>query len=606
MLSKNKKRGLLNRILWYSSGLSIRDLAGFSKTGSNFFAIGGINLFSSSILFLLSSLSFGVAFPKNYFPISIVVGLIVGFLVYIFNRQTVNALSISESNFKNQKHTLTLLPLILFSIFSGIVISIPIKFHLFEVSPNIKFFLRLKELNNLTDSNVSEQITSWSFTLIISLLVSLPTLIQHYSLRSSNRNDRSSLLNELMWFCAGANKDILRRCPNDYSKYFGIGGTILFTALMATLSGGYAFFTAFDNASLAICFGVFWGAMIFNLDRFIVNTMYTDNKHTISGLEILSGLPRIIIAIFLGIVISYPLELKIFEDSIDAEMAVMKREALIETDSINKIAFSDITTDKNSKLSIQATIQKKQKEIKDAFDDWQKVEKEPETCYTAPDDNGVRKPYRCMKWPQKYYDKKAYYDNLVIQNNKDVAALSNDISSIQSKITSGENVKSGFDSSSVKTINALTKFAARSEAFTRLKENPKNKSISTMSLFIMILLIIIEIAPVFFKMMLASGDYDVILEADKNDIKVNATVRISQKNDWANAEILKIVEENKKKVADKQNELNAEMASNLELLNSIAKAQSEIAQVAITKWKESEIIKASENPENFINKNSNS
>jgi len=110
---------------------------------------------------------------------------------------------------------------------------------------------------------------------------------------------------------------------------------------------------------------------------------------------------------------------------------------------------------------------------------------------------------------------------------------------------------------------------------------------------------------VLFKMMLASGDYDVIMEAEKNEIKVNETVRISQKNDWANAEILKIVEENKKKVLDKQNELNAEMASNLELLNAISQAQSEIAQVAITKWKESEIIKATNNPENFINKNPN-
>ncbi len=128
---------------------------------------------------------------------------------------------------------------------------------------------------------------------------------------------------------------------------------------------------------------------------------------------------------------------------------------------------------------------------------------------------------------------------------------------------------------------------------------------ATASLFIMLLLIIIEISPVLFKMMLASGDYDVILEAEKNEIKVNETVKMSQKNDWANAEILKIVEENKKKVTDKQNELNAEMASNLELLNSISQAQSEIAQVAINKWKESEILKATTNPENFINKNPN-
>lgn len=45
--------------------------------------------------------------------------------------------------------------------------------------------------------------------------------------------------------------------------------------------------------------------------------MYSDGKVTISWQEIKSGLPRIIMAIFLGIVISTPLELKIFEDAID-------------------------------------------------------------------------------------------------------------------------------------------------------------------------------------------------------------------------------------------------------------------------------------------------
>ena len=42
-------------------------------------------------------------------------------------------------------------------------------------------------------------------------------------------------LNEFLWTCAGVNKAVLRKCPSDYAKYAGIGGTILFTALMAML-----------------------------------------------------------------------------------------------------------------------------------------------------------------------------------------------------------------------------------------------------------------------------------------------------------------------------------------------------------------------------------
>ena len=113
------------------------------------------------------------------------------------------------------------------------------------------------------------------------------------------------LLNEFLWTCAGVNKKILRQCPTEYAKYAGIGGTILFTALMAMLSGGYAFYTIFEHTLTACLFGVFWGLLIFNLDRFMVNTMYSDGKHTISRDEFLGGLPRLVLAIFLGVVIFF-------------------------------------------------------------------------------------------------------------------------------------------------------------------------------------------------------------------------------------------------------------------------------------------------------------
>lgn len=127
-------------------------------------------------------------------------------------------------------------------------------------------------------------------------------------------------LNEFLWICAGVNRKVIRQCPTDYAKYAGSGGTILFTALMAMLSGGYAMFFVFHSMKIAALFGLFWGLLIFNLDRYIVNTMYSDGKPTISWLELMAGLPRIIMAIFLGIVISTPLEMKIFEGRIDHQL----------------------------------------------------------------------------------------------------------------------------------------------------------------------------------------------------------------------------------------------------------------------------------------------
>lgn len=158
---------------------------------------------------------------------------------------------------------------------------------------------------------------------------------------------RADFLNEFLWICAGVNRKVLRQCPTDYAKYAGIGGTILFTALMAMLSGGYAIYTVFDSTIVAVCFGIFWGLLIFNLDRFIVNTMYSDGKHTISKGEIIAGSPRIIMAIFLGIVISTPLELKIFEDEInvqikeDIKLRIREYEAADNTEIANKQQRTD-------------------------------------------------------------------------------------------------------------------------------------------------------------------------------------------------------------------------------------------------------------------------
>lgn len=136
---------------------------------------------------------------------------------------------------------------------------------------------------------------------------------------------------EFSWWCAGADRGLLRMCPGDHSKYTGIGTVILFTALMAFFSSSYALSIVFpesgrDFSTLGLAGGLFWALMIFFLDRFITNTMYSDGKVSISKDEIIGGLPRILIAIFLGIVISAPLELKIFDEKIQMEMITQKRQ----------------------------------------------------------------------------------------------------------------------------------------------------------------------------------------------------------------------------------------------------------------------------------------
>ena len=124
-----------------------------------------------------------------------------------------------------------------------------------------------------------------------------------------------SSITRALWWCAGVDAVTLAGCPPaEWSKFTGIGGTVLCTGLLAGLSGGYAFYTIFGSAWLAAPLGLLWGGMIFNLDRYLVSTL-----HRTGGLarQVLIALPRLLLAAALAVVIAKPLELRIFEAEIE-------------------------------------------------------------------------------------------------------------------------------------------------------------------------------------------------------------------------------------------------------------------------------------------------
>ncbi|MCC6459298.1 MAG: DUF4407 domain-containing protein [Saprospiraceae bacterium] len=130
-------------------------------------------------------------------------------------------------------------------------------------------------------------------------------------------------LQNFFLFCSGVEHSILEKCPSDRNKYMGIGATVFFTGVLAFFSSGYALFTVFDSYVAAIAFGLVWGLMIFNLDRYIVLSMKSYGKW---WRDWLVALPRLALAVLLALVISKPLEMKIFEKEIKAELVTMEQE----------------------------------------------------------------------------------------------------------------------------------------------------------------------------------------------------------------------------------------------------------------------------------------
>ena len=188
---------------------------------------------------------------------------------------------------------------------------------------------------------------------------------------------------EFLWWCAGVDRRLIRSCPTDWSKKAGLGGVILGTGLLATLSGGYAMYTVFDSRFAAVVIGLFWGLIIFNFDRYLVNSMVSDGTAKITKDEFYSALPQIIIAIFLGIVISVPIEIKLFDGNVNEVIESEKTKFL-----------------KKREKDALATFEEESKRHKDNYD-------------KALQDLDVIK--NCLKWEEAGY----YYDRATGEVLKD-------------------------------------------------------------------------------------------------------------------------------------------------------------------------------------------
>lgn len=430
------------------------------------------------------------------------------------------------------------------------------------------------------------------------------------------------ILNEFLWTCAGVNKKILRQCPTDYAKYAGIGGTILFTALMAMLSGGYAFYTVFNNQALTLIFGVFWGLLIFNLDRFIVNTMYSDGKVTISWYEFASGLPRIIMAIFLGIVISTPLELKIFEDEINVTIRELAQSKIEEYKSTDVQRIDSLSKKKeelqNSAVSIyDANILTGNELINRLFTELRnkraELSKENDIISGYSEQiaslgtNDSIQYKRLVNERYSHIQKRNVINGDITRINASLASNDEEMRVLQEKATSArenelnrlqseiDEIKKRLDGNTTEYVKLIDSefggFQARMLAFDKMKEEHKSTRIT--SLFIMLLFIIIETTPTFFKMMIASGPYDDLLRSEMHKARVMSDKRISDINDEINTEVEISTERNK-------NKLEAEVAANKALLNKIASAQSELLSTAIEEWRKAELEKVLKNPESYV------
>jgi hypothetical protein len=334
--------------------------------------------------------------------------------------------------------------------------------------------------------------------------------------------DDSSRIRQFLWYCAGADVELLKRCPqSEHVKEEGIGGIVLATGGLAFISGSYAMYVVFSNhkiggnegidvpvALLSVLLGFLWALVIFNLDRFIVSSVsHGDGTSKITWDEFKGAIPRLFMAIVIGLCLSTPLEIRVMKSEIEA---VLNDKQKAYREKYNQEAEKS-NGEKRQEIEKRRmeTVSKRDQMIADIADKEKRIAEQDKVMNEEGGGKrgaaGIGAQYRAAKELRE----KLEQEKIVLENRfKD------------EKNRIDEDIK-GFDAN----LDELTKELD--------KQKEKNKEMSQTldglieritvahdkypvpSALLSLLLIIIEVAPIFFKMMLEKGPYELLVENQK-------------------------------------------------------------------------------------------
>src|SRR6185503_6483363 len=305
--------------------------------------------------------------------------------------------------------------------------------------------------------------------------------------------------------------------------------------VLAAISSGYAFSTVLQSGKLAIALGVFWGAMIFNLDRYLVLSIRNKPPATSStwkekvrnwGDVLIVTLPRVALAALLAAAITKPLELLIFQQEIQAEMPSLQadqrkqfqRELDTELGAQGQTTFkSQIDDLVNKNRTLEEEIAKKQVEQEKAR---QAAVDEAEGRAKLPAGQGKVFELKTKIANAKETEAQDYIkprQDSIKANNQKIQDLTRDQQEAEQR-ASEESRKS----------NGL---ATQLQAFSRLTS--KNPVIRSADLVFMAIILILEIAPILTKIYAKYGPYDKLLDVTEQKVYLEKDLELEDlQNDF--------------------------------------------------------------------------
>jgi hypothetical protein len=389
-----------------------------------------------------------------------------------------------------------------------------------------------------------------------------------------------------LWKAAGGDRYILERATySDQIKYMCLGGIVFATGAMAGLAGGYAFYTIFapkgsalveivdyPTVAISVVFGIIWGLMIFNIDRFIVtSTGKGDGTEKITSEEFKSAIPRIIMGAIIAITISKPIEIRMFQTEINNELHLEQQKKEKEYEIATRKTFEERIKDLHSEnIEIQSRIDDyiRQIALKDSL---YNVEMTQGNAGRGKGEGPVA---------------------IALKNERERinVEMQNFINSNKMKIDEIEKRrKSLYDELEVALSKNKTVSSGLDGLLMRIQLAHKVAGF-WITLFITLLFLAIELTPIFFKLMLNKTPYDYL--AENRDDLIRAENGIEVRYDYYKD----------KDGIERHLIINHEADKMIFEKIKITEIQKELTEYAISKYKEKEKEKIDANLDEYIKK----
>ncbi|MEO3795035.1 DUF4407 domain-containing protein [Nonomuraea sp. B10E15] len=341
---------------------------------------------------------------------------------------------------------------------------------------------------------------------------------------------------------SGARPEVLDRCRGERARFHGMGGAILTTACVAAISMTFALASALKVFTpLAVLIGLVWGVAILSLDRWLVTSLPAQG-----GRRFWLALPRVLLALLLGAVISTPLVLQIFKPEIDAEIVDIQQER---TDAFTRAQQAGETGRRIAELEKSATAleavivsrgespldpaadprvqeltKSRAQAVKQrdkAYQEWQcqlyigppkcakkgrgPLAKAAEEAYITARDRAKDLDGQIEQRRQQLSDtQKAGKASRLTQAEQDLRA-------VQAELDKLTEQQAGLRNGFAQEITGSDGLMLRLEALSRVSRD--NATLSTARLLLFLFILLIECLPILVKLMQRPGSYDTIVAA---------------------------------------------------------------------------------------------